>query len=397
MTERGGLYLDYTVDQQNLKSQLRDYFSAIMTEELREELKATEAGGPLYHQALQKMAADGWLGIGWPKEYGGQGRPSIEQFIFFDEVQRAGFTIPLLTLNTVGPTLMKHGTDEQRQMFLPKILEGKLHFSIGYTEPQAGTDLAALTTRAVRDGDHYVVNGQKIFTSLAEHADYIWLAVRTDADAPKHKGISILIVDVNLPGVSMTPTHTLGENRTCTTYYEDVRVPVNMLVGEENAGWKLITSQLNHERVSLFTAGIVESLYNAVTAWARENRTPDGDRVIDQPWVQANLARVHAGVEILRLMNWRQCWNIENGSLPAQEASVVKVYGSEFYVESSRLMMEILGEAGTLKAGSPGAALKGRLEHYYRATLVLTFGGGTNEIQRDIIAMAGLRMPKAPR
>lgn len=397
MADGGGIYLDYTSDQRDLRAKLRNYFTAMMTPDLVNEITTTESGGPHYSEALQRMAADGWLGLGWPEEYGGQGRPAIEQFIFFDEVQRAGFPIPLLTLNTVGPTLMKHGTDEQRQKFLPRILEGKLHFSIGYTEPQAGTDLAALQTRAVRDGDHYIVNGQKVFTSLADHADYIWLAVRTDIDAPKHKGISILIVDTKLPGVSMTPTRTLGDNRTFSTFYEDVRVPANMLVGEENAGWRLITSQLNYERVSLFTAGIIERLLEETTEWARENRAPNGQSIIELPWVQANLARVHAGTDILRLMNWRQCWNIEKGDLPAQEASVVKVYGSEFYVESSRLMMEILGEAGTLKRGSPGAALKGRLEHYYRATLVLTFGGGTNEIQRDIIAMAGLRMPKPPR
>ncbi|HMJ14789.1 MAG TPA: acyl-CoA dehydrogenase family protein [Polyangiaceae bacterium] len=391
------MYLDYTSEQQDLKAELRRYFATLISKELEDEIATLESGGPLYHRALQRMGRDGWLGIGWPREYGGQGRPAIEQFIFFDEVQRAGFPIPLLTLNTVGPTLMKYGSDAQRQRLLPRILEGTLHFSIGYTEPQAGTDLASLTTRAERDGDHYVVNGQKVFTSLADHADYIWLACRTDPNAPKHAGISILMVDTRLPGVSIQPIRTLGDNRTSTTFYENVRVPADMLVGPENAGWKLITNQLNHERVSLFTAGIVERFLEETLAWARSTRTAEGQRVIDLPWVQMNLARVHAGTDILRLMNWRQCWNIERGGLPPQEASTVKLFGSEFYVESSRLLMEILGEAGTLQRGSPGAALKGRLERYYRSTLVLTFGGGTNEIQRDIVAMAGLRMPKPPR
>lgn len=391
------MYLDYTDDEKDLQRRLRSYFEGLMTPELEAEILATESGGPLYHRALQKMGKDGWLGIGWPKEYGGQGRPAIEQFIFFDEVQRAGFPIPLLTLNTVGPTLMKHGTDEQRQRFLPRILAGTIHFSIGYTEPQAGTDLASLTTRAVREGDHYVVTGQKVFTSLADHADFIWLACRTDPSAEKHKGISILMVDAKLPGITIQPTRVLGVNRVCSTFYENVRVPVNMLVGPENGGWKLITTQLNHERVSLFTAGIVEKLLSETIAFARETRNSQGQRLIDLPWVQRNLARVHAGVDILRLLNWRQCWNIEGGNLPPQEASTVKVYGSEFYVESSRLLMEILGEAGTLQLGSPGAALGGKLERYYRSTLVLTYGGGTNEVQRDIIAMAGLRMPKPPR
>ncbi len=389
--------LDYTPEEQALRDELRAYFAALFTPPLFEELHRSESGGPLYSAALRQMGKDGWLGVGWPKRYGGRERPAIEQFIFFDEVQRAGFPIPLLTLCTVGPALMDHGTDEQKERFLPAILKGELHFSIGYTEPQAGTDLAALTTRAVREGDDYVVNGQKVFTSLADHADYIWLAVRTDPEAQRHKGISLLMVDKNAPGVSLTPTRTLGDNRVFSTFYEDVRVPVSMRVGPEHGGWKIITSQLNYERVALFTAGIVERSLEEVTAWARQARARDGRRVIDQPWVQANLGRVAAGSDVLRLFNWRQAWNITRGSLPPAEASAVKIYGSELYVLAHRLLMEVLGEAGTLERGSPGALLGGRLERYARATLVLTFGGGTNEIQRDIIAMAGLGMPRPPR
>ena len=391
------MYLDYTPHEKALRAELRAYFERLMTAELEQEIAETESGGPLYTRALRQMGRDGWLGIGWPRRYGGQERPPIEQFIFFDEVQRAGYPIPLLTLNTVGPTLIEHGSDAQRDRFLPKILSGELHFSIGYTEPQAGTDLAALKTTAVRDGDHYVINGQKAFTSLAEHADYIWLAARTDPAAPKHKGISILIVDRSLPGIKLVPVQTLGDNRVSSTFFDDVRVPVSMRVGAENQGWKLITTQLNHERISLFSAGVVERALDDVTAWAKTATLSDGRRVIDQPFVQTNLARVRAGTELLRLFNWRQAWLIGRGALPPEQASAVKVYGSEFYVLAFRLLMEVLGERATLRAGSPGALLKGRLERYYRATLVLTFGGGTNEVQRDIIAMAGLQMPRSIR
>jgi len=391
------MYLDYTPEQRELQQKLRRYFEELMTPELDAEIAELESGGPLFQATLERMGRDGWLGIGWPKEYGGSGRPAIEQFIFFDEVQRAGFPIPLLTLNTVGPTLMHHGTEQQKKRFLPRILAGTVHFSVGYTEPQAGTDLASLKTTAERRGDHYVVRGQKVFTSLVEHADYVWLACRTDPKAEKHKGISILMVDTKLPGVTIQPIRTLGDNRTASTFYEDVVVPADMLVGPENGGWKLITTQLNHERISLFSAGIVERFLDETVAWAKATRTPGGGRLIDVPWVQSNLARVRAGTDVLRLLNWRQCWNVENGGLPPHEASTVKVYGSEFYVESSRLLMEILGDAGTLKRGSPGAALRGRLERYYRSTLVLTFGGGTNEIQREIISMSGLRLPRPPR
>jgi alkylation response protein AidB-like acyl-CoA dehydrogenase len=391
------MYIDYTPAERKLKAELRAYFQEIVTPELLAEVTGTEGGGPLYTKAIRRMGTDGWLGIGWPIEVGGRARPAIEQYIFFDEVQRAGFPIPFLTLCTVGPTLMKYGTDEQRARLLPPILRGELHFAIGYSEPEAGTDLASLKTRAVRDGDDYVVHGQKVFTSLAEHADYVWLAVRTDPDAPKHKGISILMVDRRLPGVSITPIHTLGGNRTNATYYDGVRVPASMRVGRENEGWRLITTQLNHERVALMSPGPAARFVEETIAFARETRRPDGRRVIDDPWVQQNLARARASIEVLELMTWRQAYNIDHGVLDPAESSAIKVFGSESFVQVYQLLLEVLGQPGVLKRGSPGALLQGRLETYYRTTLVLTFGGGVNEVQRDIIATAGLRMPRAPR
>jgi alkylation response protein AidB-like acyl-CoA dehydrogenase len=385
------MYIDFTPEERALRTELRAYLADLITDELLSEVQGTDGGGPLYTRALKKLGADGWLGIGWPVEFGGRARPSIEQFIFFDEVQRAGFPIPFLTLCTVGPTLMKFGTDEQKAAMLPRILRGELHFAIGYSEPSAGTDLASLQTRAVRDGDHYVVNGQKVFTSLAEYADIIWLAVRTDPDAPKHKGISILMVDRNAPGVSITPIHTLGGNRTNMTYLENVRVPVSQRVARENEGWRLITTQLNHERVALLAPGPVARFVEETAAWARATGA------IEQPWVRIALAKASARVEALRLMAWRQAWNVGQDKLDPAEASTVKVFGSESFVLIYQALLEVLGPAGVLKAGSAGALLRGRIETYYRTTLVLTFGGGTNEVQRDIIAMIGLGMPRAPR
>jgi alkylation response protein AidB-like acyl-CoA dehydrogenase len=385
------MFIDFTSEERALRDHLRGYFAELITPELLAEVQGTEGGGPLYTRALKQMGADGWLGIGWPEEFGGRNRPAIEQFIFFDEVQRAGFPIPFLTLCTVGPTLMKFGTDEQKAAMLPRILRGELHFAIGYSEAGAGTDLASLKTRAVRDGDHYVVNGQKVFTSLAEYADYIWLAVRTDVDAPKHKGISILMVDRHAPGVSITPIHTLGGNRTNVTYLENVRVPVSQRVARENEGWRLITNQLNHERVALLAPGPVQRFVEEVGAWARETGA------IDKPWVKLALARSYARLEALRLMAWRQAWNVGFDKLDPAEASTVKVFGSESFVHVYQDLLEILGGPGLLKTGSPGALLRGRIETYYRTTLVLTFGGGVNEVQRDIIATIGLGMPRAPR
>jgi hypothetical protein len=380
-----------TEEQQALRKEVRDYFAAMMTPEVEEEMARHEMGGPLSRKLARQMGDDGWLGIGWPKEYGGQDRSPMEQLIFFDEAARAGAPVPLLTINTVGPTIMRFGTDEQKDRFLRGILGGELHFAIGYTEPGAGTDLASLRTRAVRDGDEYVINGQKVFTSLADQADYVWLAVRTDPDAKKHKGLSIIIVPTSAPGFSVSPIRVVGGARTNATFYEDVRVPVANLVGDENEGWKLITNQLNHERVALCNAGTVYRHLDDVRAWAVETGA------IEHEWVQITLARVKARTEFLRLMNWKVAWGLTTGALNPADASATKVFGTELYCEAYRELLEVVGQRGYLKRDTPGAVLRGRLERAYAGTLILTFGGGTNEIQRDIIAMIGLGMPRAPR
>jgi alkylation response protein AidB-like acyl-CoA dehydrogenase len=343
------------------------------------------------------MGRDGWLGIGWPKEYGGQGRGPIDQFIFFDESMRCGAPVPMLTINTVAPSIMKFGSDEQKRFFLPRILEGELHFSIGYTEPGAGTDLAALTTRAVRRGDEYVIDGQKVFTSLAGDADYVWLAVRTNPDAAKHAGISIFAVDLKSNGIRIDPMHLLSDHDINSVFFDGVRVPANRLVGGENNGWKLITNQLNHERVTLCSSGLLEQSYEATLRFAQQTKLPDGRRVADQEWVQLNLARVYAGLEFLRLLNWKVAWTGSQGKLDVADASSIKVFGTEWYLESFRLLMEIIGPRAALRRGTPGAVALGQLEQLYRSLLILTFGGGTNEVQRDLIGLFGLRLPRVPR
>lgn len=387
------MHIALTPGQRELRDHLRDYFARMMTPELVAEIQGSEGGGPLYREALETMGADGWLGIGWPREYGGQGRTPIEQMIFADEVQSAGFPLPFLTLNTVGPTLAAYGSEEIKREFLPRILAGRCHFAIGYSEPGAGTDLASLKTRAVRDGEEWVIDGQKVFTSLADFADYVWLAARTDPGAPKHRGISMFLVPTTAPGFKMTPTHTVGDVRTNTTYYENVRVPHRYLVGGENNGWGLIVSQLNHERVSLTPYGPSARMFEEVRQWASATKLADGRRVIDQGWVREALAWVRAKLEALRLMQWKLAWSMTQGKLHPADASAVKVYATELYVQAYRRLMEVLGPAGTIRDGSPGAVARGRLERMYRATLILTFGGGTNEVQRDIIAMAGLGLP----
>lgn len=385
-------------EQQALRDELRAYFAELVTPELEEEVASGEfGGGPHATAVLRRLAADGWLGIGWPPEYGGQGRSAIEQFIFYDEAMRAGVPIPFLTINTIGPALMTFGTEEQKATYLPRILKGECIFAIGYTEPGAGTDLASLTTRGVVEGDELVINGQKVFTSLADHADYVWLACRTDPDAPKHQGISIVIVPTDAPGFSYTPIEVAGDARTFATYYQDVRVPLSNVVGGLHQGWKVIVHQLNFERVSLATPGMLEKHYADVVAWAADTRLPDGRRVIDLDWVRILLGRVHAELDALKLINWKVAWGVTQGITDVAESSATKVFGTEMYCRCYGYLLEVLGAAGTLKRGSPGAVLGGRVERAYRGTLILTFGGGTNEIQRDLIAVFGLGMPRPLR
>lgn len=391
------MFIDLTEEQQQLQRELRAYFAALLPDELRRRFQRGGSGGEAYRRLVKQLGSDGWLGIGWPTAYGGQGRGAVEQLIFFDEANRAGVPLPLVTLNTVGPTIAQFGTEAQKERFLPAILAGEVHFAIGYTEPQAGTDLASLKTRARRHGDVYVVNGQKVFTTGGHDADFVWLACRTDPDAPAHRGISILVVDTADPGFSWTPIYTLGTgHHTNVTYYQDVRVPVSMRVGEENAGWQLITTQLNFERVALGPAGRIARAFEPVLAWARSTTAPDGRRVIDHEWVAVHLARVRAKLEVAKLFNWRVAARLDAGLLNPGDASAMKVYGSELTIEALRLLMEVMGIAAVVKDG-PGAALAGSLDSQYKAALVPTFGGGVNEVQREIVATAALGLPRCPR
>ncbi len=387
--------IEFTAAQLALQKELRAYFDELMTPELQEELAGGgEGGGPEFRKALRKLGADGWIGLSWPKELGGKELSPMEQYIFTEEVMRTGFPYPFLTTEAVGPVLNEFATDAMKEAIVKPILRGEIVIAIGYSEPSAGTDLASLTTRADRDGDEWVINGQKVFTSLADFSDYIWLAARTDPESKKHRGLSMLLVPNDAEGVTIAPIWTLGV-RTNTTYYDNVRVPAENLIGGEGNGWGLITGQLNRERLSLVNHGSADVLFRAVGSWAAETKRPDGSRVIDQPWVRTNLAKVRSGLEVLKLLCWKQAWAMSKGNLQMADASVAKVYGTEFFLDHYRTLGEVLGQAGTLKKGSPGAVLKGRLEFMYRVGSILTFGGGTNEVQRDIISAAGLGMPRS--
>nr|WP_237549207.1 acyl-CoA dehydrogenase family protein [Streptomyces sp. SID4950] len=381
-----------------MRAELRAYFADLVPDDPHARFRDPLGQKRFYRETIRRLGTDGWLGVGWPEEYGGRGLTAMEQFIFFDEAAQAGVPLPLMALNTVGPTLMRFGTDEQKAYFLPRILSGEIDFAIGYSEPAAGTDLAALTTRAVRDGDSYVVNGQKIWTTNGDTADWVWLATRTDPEAPPHRGITMLLVPTSDPGYSCTLINTLASHDTTASYYEDIRVPVSRRVGAENEGWRLITNQLNHERVTLAAHGTmaIRALHD-VQRWARETKLADGRRVVDLPWVRRSLARTHTRLDALKLLNWRMVNAVEDGTLTPQDASAVKVYGSEARRDAYAALMEVVGAAGALKDGSAGAVLQGELERGYRSAVIFTFGGGNNEIQREIISWIGLGMPRVRR
>ena len=391
------MHIAYDRDEQRLRDELRAYYAELLDPATVAELKESKGVGATVRRLVRRMGADGWLGIGWPTEYGGQGRTAVEQFIFFDESMRAGAPVPMIMINSVAPTLMEFGSDAQKAELLPKILGGEIHFCVGYSEPEAGSDLASLRTRAVRDGDEWVINGQKMWTSLASDADYCWLAARTGEDDSRHKGISIFIVPMDAPGIERTELDLLVDHDLCAVHFDDVRIPAGSLVGEEHRGWRLITSQLNHERVTLCSPGMAEHTLHEVTAWAKANRLPDGRRIIDQEWVQLNLARAYAGFEYLRLLNWRIAWAAAHDELPVADASSIKVFGTEHYLATFRLLMEVVGERVYLVDGTPGAIEGSRLEDLYRGLVALTFAGGANELQRDLIATFGAGMPMATR
>ena len=381
-----------TPAQLQLRKELRAYFAGLLPEEDRRRVGEDGVGGDRFREVVRMLGRDGWLGIGWPTEYGGQGRSIEEQYVFFDEVQRAGLPFPFVTVNTVGPTLMEYGTPEQKAKYLPGILNGDIVFAIGYTEPDAGTDLASLKTKAVLDGDEFVVDGQKIFTSGANTADYVWLAARTNAEAPKHKGISILIVPTDAEGFGWSPIQAVGGMVVTATYYSGIRVPAGNVVGEVDGGWRLITAQLNHERIGLAAlGGRMIQLWENVLAWAKDSG------VVEKPWVQQELARTYAKLEAMRLMNWKMTAAVAEGTLTGATAGAAKTYGTETHIDVQRTLTQVLGAAGRIRPESPGAVLAGQVEQLSRQGIVNTFGGGVNDVLRDMVATQGLGLPRGAR
>ncbi len=385
---------DFTDEQNQLQQDLQDYFAEKVTPELLKEIKI-EQNGPEAKQFVAQMGEDGWLGVGWPEKYGGQGKTALEQYIFFEELNRTGAPFPVITIETVGPTIMKIGSEEQKNEFLPRILKGDVEIAIGYSEPEAGTDLAAMKTTAVKDGDEYVINGQKVYTTNAHIADYIWLAARTDQDASKHGGISIFLMPTDVEGFSWTPMHLMGGGVTSnTTFYDNVRIPASALVGEENKGWQYITQQLSLERLMLSTYSVLERDIQEAIEWSRE-AVIDGVRVIDNEWVRLEFAEILVDLEALKLMNYRAAWAHDNSKELPFRPSMNKVFAAELHVKAYNKVAQILGEFGQLQEGIEYTPFEGRIERGTKGSIVNLFGGGANDVQRDLTARFGLELPRS--
>ena len=374
--------------------EVEDFLAVEWSQEVRRALDASPDRYVVEREFRRKLADKGWLTMSWPREYGGQERSYEEQYLFQEALNYVSAPGATVGVQQVGPTLMTYGSDEQKASFLPRIARGEIDFALGYTEPDAGTDLASLQLRAVRDGDDYVLNGIKRFTSAAHRAEYVWLAARTDPSAPKHRGISMFLVDLETPGITVSPIWTMSGIRTNEVYWEDVRVPADALVGEENRGWYYAAHALDFERVSIFTVSGVRAVFDALMRWAGEEG-PGGRRPIDDAHVSRTLADYKVQLEVLQMLAYRNLGMIKRGEHPNHEASEVKIFSTELMQRILHTGTKLLGPYGQLTPESALAPLGGRIEQGYRAAVMPTFGAGSNEVMRTIIATRGFGLPRA--
>jgi alkylation response protein AidB-like acyl-CoA dehydrogenase len=386
---------ELTPDQEAWRQEVRAFLRTEVTPALEEEMRVSgnEGSGPLAREFQRKLHDRGWWGVGWPTEFGGLGKTAVEQYIFIEEMHLAGAPSMQLSVTSVAPTIMRVGTPVQRQHWLPKIMSGEVDFALGYSEAQAGTDLASLETRAVLDGDEWVINGAKMWNSGAHLATHNWLAVRTEPDAPKHKGISLMIVPMDAPGITVQPIWTWPGLRTNALFLDNVRVPRDHLVGERGMGFYYAMMALDFERIAIGSVGMVRRFYDLLIAFVRTARR-DGRPLGRIPWVRQRMAELARDLEVGRMLGLLNAWLIDQGVVPTKEGSMAKIFVSELSARLASVGMDILGLAGQLAPENPAAPLHGRLQWMYRTAPLLRFGGGSNEIQRLIIAQRGLGLPR---
>lgn len=389
----------FTPEEEGFRQELRRFLQNAITPEQHAETGVEWhvdgfKRGPLTKAFIRRMGEAGYLGVSWPKEYGGQGKPMVYQFILTEECVMASALSTGLTLTSVAPALMRVGSQQQKRMFLPRILKGDLEVAVGYTEPSAGSDLASLQLRAVEDGDEFVINGQKMFTTDADCCEYVWLLARTDPTVPKHKGLSIFLVPLDAPGVTIRPLWTIGDGRTNETFYDNVRVPRTSLVGEKNRGWYYAAMALDYERVAATPFSRYLSVWQALVDFCKEAQW-NGKPLNEDPIVRQQLAHMGVEVEVARLFAYRTAWMIDKGLVPNYEASAQKVFATEIFQRMANTATQIMGLYGQLQPGSKYAPVDGQLERLYRSCRNRTVGGGSSQIQRTIIATRGLGLPRA--
>jgi len=386
---------ELTAEQDAWRQEVRAFLRAEVTPALEEEMRVSgnEGRGPLAQAFQRKLAERGWWGVGWPKEFGGLGKTAVEQYIFIEEMDLAGAPGMQLSVTSVAPTIMRIGTKAQQAQWLPRIMRGEVDFALGYSEAQAGTDLASLETRAVLDGDSWVINGHKMWNTGAHTATHNWIAVRTEPDAPKHKGISLMIVPMDAQGITVQPLWTWPGLRTNAVYLDNVRVPRDHLVGERGQGFYYAMMALDFERIAIGSVGMCRRLYDLLLGFVRTARR-DGHVLGTIPWVRRRMAALATEIEVGRMLGLLNAWLIDQGIVPTKEGSMAKIFVSELSARVASTGMDILGLAGQLAPDSPAAPLHGRIQWMYRTAPLLRFGGGSNEVQRLIIAQRGLGMPR---
>ena len=392
-------------EDQAFRDEVRRFIAQNVTSGVREEMESRQESGrgPLTAEVYKKISDQGWIGISWPKEYGGQSGSRLNQYIVEEEFTRAGLSVG--GTGGGGPAILAAGTDEQKDYFLPRMLTGEISMASGFTEPSGGADLASLQCRAVRDGDFYVINGQKMFTSAAHSATHVYLLVRTDPDAPKHRGISILLVPMDTPGITVRPLWTIqndpkappgttyGQNRTNETFFEDVRVPTTALLGEENMGWYVNAARLNLDRVGASRYLISVRRDEDIINWAKVNKL-NGHSIADDPVIRDKLADLWIEAQVCRLMTMRSMSIVDHGGNFTYEGSAEKVWAPEHGVKVTESIAQMLGPYGQLLTTSPRAIEKGLYAHNLLGAFQSGVNHGSVQIMRDQVARRGLGLPR---
>ncbi len=350
------------------------------------------ADSPARRAFNRRLAEAGYLGMSWGREYGGQEKSGVHDYLLNEELARVGAPLIGKGVGCIGKTLIAHGSEKLKREFLPKILRAEIEFALGYSEPAAGSDLASLQLRAVREGEDWVLNGQKMWTTSAHFADWYWVAARTDPAAPRHKGISVFLLPMDAPGLTVTEVKTMGDHRTNQVFFDNVRVPGDYLVGNANEGWTYVCEALDYERFTMFTVGPIRVKFDALLELLRITRR-DGVALADDPLLRRGVARLAAELETATMLQRRVIAAAMKGAVPTVEAAMYKLYSTELGRRMADFALDALGPEGLLRHDAPDAPAAGKWEHSYRATVVDTIGGGSSEVQKNIIARRGLGLP----